>query len=1140
MRCLPACIAAAGFLALIAPSGGSSAMHPGVKGQEGGWLRGYARTIAGEVMGYHSSYPDATSALLVRATDGTMSIEWETESVPPGFSAPEATFIWLCGMGSQKGAHRFDLAIDGRPAFSFRSAKDAGDKAWDLDGRGGARLSFRAAMVDQFGELFGFMTLRLPRADVHPGRPLRLKVTGENGGSRDWHMVFRYELKPFVQASAVSALLKDESGGGTRQLVRVAISRIGPPVQAGIRIDGALVRTVGLETGYNAVYLPVEAVAEPRRASVEVLTEAGPPARLEVELRPVTPRTLYILPHSHTDIGYSSHQIKVEADHLAYIDQAVELARKTASYPEGARFKWNTEVFWAVESYMRRASEERKAAFLQAVRSGAIEVQALLANELTGVCHPEELFELTADARRFAGRYGLAVETAAITDIPSYSWPIVTALGQAGVKYFSSGPNYMPTHPDGGDRIGGALRAWGDKPFYWISPSGREKVLFWMAGRGYSWFHGLNMGQLTEEKSQRIYDYCRELEDRAYPYEMVQVRYTIGGDNGPPDPALPDIVRRWNERHVSPQLAIATAAEMFRALEKSHGAELPRVRGDFTPYWEDGAGSTARETAMNRRSVVRLLQAEALWAMLDPEGWPEAAFQEAWRQALLWDEHTWGAADSVSDPDGENARSQWAHKQAFALEADKRSRQLLAGALKRTGEGGEKTGSNPARRFGVFNTLSWARSGVAVAPAEMTGRGERVVDAAGRPVASQRLKDGSLAVLASDLPAFGAGSYTAVEGTPQPPPAAAAATAALEPGGDRVGAILRNDKIEARIDATTGAISSLRWLERGGAELVDATARPGLNAYHYVPGLDPDRALGPGPGRISIDEGGPLVAAVAVDSPAPGSRKLRREYRLAAGSSRLEIINRLDKALVRDKEAVHFGFPFRVPGGTLRFDLGWGWIDPAADVIAGSCLDFFCPQSAADVSNGEWGVAWVTLDAPLAEAGAMTDESRDERGGRVWRTSLDPTQTVYSYAMNNYWHTNYKADQEGWVELRYAVEPHEGGGPEAVKRIGLEAEQSLLVAGAPPRAEGRGPLFPLTLPAGVVATSLRPAAGERSWLIRVYNASEKAVEAEWSLPDGARAFLSDPDGARGRILAGRLSLAPFETARIMLKKIKNN
>ena len=71
---------------------------------------------------------------------------------------------------------------------------------------------------------------------------------------------------------------------------------------------------------------------------------------------------------------------------------------------------------------------------------------------------------------------------------------------------------------------------------------------------------------------------------------------------------------------------ISSTSEAFRAFEKRYGDKLPQVRGDWTPYWEDGAGSSAAETAMNRASSERLAQAETLWAMLNPSAYPKTAF----------------------------------------------------------------------------------------------------------------------------------------------------------------------------------------------------------------------------------------------------------------------------------------------------------------------------------------------------------------------------------------------------------------------------------------------------------------------------------------------------------------------------------
>jgi len=1094
------------------------------------WLKGYAKTVSGETIGYHSPYPEATSALLVRAADGTMAVEWETEPVPQNFDQPYVTFIWMSGLATQKGAHRFFLSVDGTPLLTFRTGKDATEKNWEMTGKGGSSLSFKTTLVDQFQELFGFMFLKLPRSMLRPGRPVRLKVVGEKGGSRDWFMVFQYDLRSFVRANGEPALVRVE--GRLCQPVRVEISHIAPAVEAVVSAEGGGNQTTRLETGYNAVYFPIPAVSEWKRLSVGVEVAGGTVSRESVEVRPVIRRTIFLLPHSHVDIGYSDPQAVVEKNHWKYLEQAIDLARRTADYPAGTRFKWNVEVLWAVETYLRQASPEKKRTFIDAVKKGWIGLQALPANMLTGICLPEELFRMTEFARSLAREHRLTINSAMITDIPSYSWSIVPALVQCGVKYFSSGPNYMPNLPDGGDRIGNAMKAWADKPFYWVSPSGREKLLFWMAGRGYSWFHGLNMGSLSLDKREPIFNYMRELEDAGYPYDMVQVRYTTGGDNGPPDPKLSDTVKMWNEQFESPRIVIATSQEMFEEFERRYGDKIPSVRGDFTPYWEDGAASTAREVALNRASANRLLQTETLTVLRSPGRFSAEEFQEAWRQIILWDEHTWGAADSVSDPDGKNARSQWAYKQSFALEGDKRSKALLERLL-----GGGRPSANDAA-VDVWNTNSWEATDVVLVPPEMSAAGDRVEDKDGRLVPSQRLASGELAFLAERVPAFGAKRYAFRFGQP------------LLAGEARAdGAQIWNGAIAAAVHPLTGAIKSLTWKGAGAEELVDGTSGFGLNEYLYVPGRNPAQAQACRNTNIRVTDRGPLVATLVIESDAPGARKLTREMRLYHGLDRLDISDVIDKSRVREKESVHIAFPFRMIEGRVRLDIGWGLIRPDADQIAGSCKDFF-GVLAADVSNSRMGLTWVSLDAPLVEVGQMTDETLFDKSGRRWRTEIGPTQTLYSYAMNNYWHTNYRADQEGPVTLRYSIRPHGAYNSAEVVRFGLERTRPLV--GAAADLSKPLPKAPFTIASTtVIATSLQyagpyPDSYGTMLLLRLYNPSGREADAVIS-PTGpvmSPAYnrppfymsRSDPSGNLGSRIMDRVRLKPWETITIRVRR----
>jgi hypothetical protein len=630
----------------------------------------------------------------------------------------------------------------------------------------------------------------------------------------------------------------------------------------------------------------------------------------------------------------------------------------------------------------------------------------------------------------------------------------------------------------------------------------------------YSWFHGLHLGCIGYAPCSRIFDYVNELADRGYPYSMIQVRYTVGGDNGPPDPELADFVKKWNADYESPKFVIATSSEMFAEFEKRHGGIVPSVRGDFTPYWEDGAASTARETALNRESAERLLRAETLWSIIAPQSYPAARFYEAWRQVLLFDEHTWGASDSVSNPDGVNAAGQWDYKKAFASGGDRMSRELLDEAARIHGP----SVRNPSRiAVDIFNTCSWTRTDLAVLSPEMSAPGNLVKDDTGNPVPSQRLSTGDLVFLATGVPGHGARRFFIERGS-----------ARLE-GTARVEAnVMDNDLISAAVDPASGAIRSLQWKNGRSVELVDTGRYPGLNHYLYVAGRDPRAALGVSNVTVRKGESGPLVVSLIIESTAPGARSLRREIRLVHGSERLEIADTIDKEKVRDKESVHIAFPFHIPGGGVRVDTGWGFVRPEADQIPGACRDFFCAQKSVDVSNEDFGVTLTALDAPLVEIGEMTDETPKAGGGRTWRKISVPSDVLFSYVMNNYWHTNYKADQEGPVTLRYAVQPHAGFDTSVAKRLGLEASMLLL---AVPADESRPvPGFGLTVgPAPFVVTSLKPSEDGRAWIVRILNAGGRpeALRLSGPLADRGGFTLSNLAEDKLKWMSGRFEIAGF-------------
>jgi len=638
--------------------------------------------------------------------------------------------------------------------------------------------------------------------------------------------------------------------------------------------------------------------------------------------------------------------------------------------------------------------------------------------------------------------------------VPGLTWGIVPALAAHGVKYISDGPNASRTMA--GDRIGYVRVQWENQPFYWQSPSGGERALYWGAQGGYSFGH--HFSSLAEGLPFLLH----RLEEQKYAYDIVQLRWTKG-DNGPPDEGVMPIVRDWNAKYAWPKLTIATTSEAFHAFEERYGAQLPTYRGDMTPYWEDGAGSSARETALNRHSADRLVQAETIWALRQPGKFPADDFAFAWKNAALYSEHTWGAYNSISQPDLPFVTNQWAYKQGYALKADAKSRELLDRAL------GSRSAA-AASAVDVYNTASWPRTDLVTLPKETPG--DAVKDATGQPVPSQRLSTGELVFLARDVPPFGAKRFTISAGAP-----AAVGNATIN------GATLATPLLTVKLDEKTGDIVSLR------AKDIDAELADGqINNYLYLTGhgRDVNDAQPSGPAKVTVKESGPLVVSLVAESDAPGCNHLAREVRLVDGLDRVEISDLLDKQAVRSIEGVHLGFSFKVPNPVVHINSPGAIGEPEKDQLVGACKNWYSIERWTDISNEKLGVTWSTADAPLMEMGGLTANlPRSQPNPDVYLKTNPPSAKIYSWVMNNHWHTNYRADQEGPTWFGYAIRPHGVYDSAAAMRFGVDSTEPLIVA----PARGDAPIAsPLSIaPSGVVATAFKPTDDGQALIVRLFN-----------------------------------------------------
>lgn len=838
-----------------------------------------------------------------------------------------------------------------------------------------------------------------------------------------------------------------------------------------------------------AFYLP----EQPSSTMAEFRLRCGGEERsLKLRLGPARKWTVYLFHHSHSDIGYTDLQTRVARNHADYLDSVIRYCRDTDAYPDGAKFKWNVEITWSLEQLLRFYPESRLRELMDLVKAGRVELGAWYLNMSDCFSH-EGLIRSVYLARELGRRYGIPVVSAMNNDVTGFSWAAPQVLSKAGVKYFATGINET--------RSRAPLRR--PNPFYWESPDG-SRVLHWNGEHYLFANYELLLHEGPDAAVPKVRDYLAKLEARGdYPFDLIAFNISAWvTDNCPPGRGLSDVVKDWNGRWAWPRLKLATMSEFFGALESKYGNRIPVHKLGWPDYWTDGVASTAFETGLNRNAHNELATGEvwaALAARLDPAfSYPAAEIREGGNESMLFDEHTWGAWNSIDDPFSELARSQWTLKSAFAYGAREKSRHLVNAALAALAP---KLPSTAPQSLAVLNPLSWERTGlVKAALPEALVRSEgrfRLVEAkSGAETAFQVVDGKSILFIARNVPALGYSVYGVVP-APEPPkggtePPVAIKDNSIESGRWRVG-----------LDPATGAISTLVD-KTTGAEFVDGASGYALNQYIYENPRGGRRAVdnmevrasfnraSPTSARIEPRLRGPIAWSLVARSTPLRCRSLDQEVIIYDGLDRIDIINTLDKEETFDPEAVYFAFPFALPRARLTFEIADGWMSPEAEQLPGTTRDWHTVQSWVEAAGKDRSIVWSPVEAPLVQF-------CDINTGK-WLKALDVANArLFSYAMNNYWMTNFKAGQGGRIAFRYSLTGRAGGrDPVASTRFGWEThvpiESVWLKEGSGgPLPAGAASFLSVDQP-NVVIQAFKKAEDGDGWIVRLREIAGRAAE----------------------------------------------
>jgi hypothetical protein len=528
--------------------------------------------------------------------------------------------------------------------------------------------------------------------------------------------------------------------------------------------------------------------------------------------------------------------------------------------------------------------------------------------------------------------------------------------------------------------------------------------------------------------------------------------------------------------------------------------------------------------------------------------------QDAWKNILLFDEHTWTYVGATTQPESEEAVGQIRQKRAEAV----RAQDDIEQSIQRSWGQFESFLAPASNSLVVFNSLNWTRSGWLEADLLPT---QRIADATGQQVKQQLLGvETGIAIpgfgarlnrvrfLAEAIPAMGYKLFTLADAPPAP----------TAPQPAPASNVIENKYYRITLDPAGGGIQSIQDKELGW-ELVDRSSPFLFGAYVYTTGADdlprnslyrygaaqPVPDLHPqaaGLGRVvSVVQSDGSVRAI-LEASAPHSPRVQMEITLPEDAKRIDFRYSIHKEAVLSKEAVYIAFPFAADKPEFTYDTQNGWVNPARDELAGGSREWYAVNHWAalnDRGQGR-GAALIPYDAPMVNFGDIV------RGN--WPTEFRPrSATIFSWLMSNYWGTNFPSSQGGDFSFRYSVVTGPPAEPASLTRLGWELMTPLEVN---PVAAGTGPamlaansasLLHLDNP-NVVVTAWKLAEDGDGSIVRVEEISGKpaAVHISSDYLRVLQAWLSNVLEDRLSSLSAldggvKIQLKPFEVATIRIQ-----
>lgn len=759
-------------------------------------------------------------------------------------------------------------------------------------------------------------------------------------------------------------------------------------------------------------------------------------------------KKVYVVHHSHTDIGYTDLQERVIRGQVNYIRSLLDIFRRDGR----DKFRWNCETWFFVEKFLAGASKEEKEEFFSLVRKGYIGLSANYLN-FTDLADCNILAKKLRRARELTEAAGGSLKCAMTADINGISMGQRDALIDCGVEFL-----YMNIHCHHG--MYPLFR--NQTAYFWENAEGK-RLLVWN-GEHYHLGNRLgirpnrvykdSMWQEPDTKSAAVSmhanlrAYLDECEEAGYPYDFIIISVSgVYSDNSPPEPEIARVIEEHNRLYADDVLLrMVSLGELYEEIKEKLAAS-PVLRGDLTDWWANGVGSTPYALKHFKQAALRYSLCKRLDERCD-EKYPALA-ESAEENLLLYAEHTWGHSSTITNPCDTMVLNLDMRKTSYASKAHESASMMLTEIAEEKGdtmryynsEGsvevyGTSRTSGPEKVEFYIENFGFSRA--------------QITDEDGKSLPCQ-VSGHPRGRLVTFFDSIGYGKSKKYYFKPLPDKHETLNSRYAYVGAERVRDIENDfDKVTYllpysfendffKLEYSPGKGVTAFTDKKTGKSLLRPGTTPFFTPIYEVTSLRKDiqsreyeerRLIGRNiRGRhaklyegvleeAALRERGEIFSVLEFKYSLPGTTKCSVLVKLYENTPRIDFSLSVGKTITSDIESLFMPLSLCVDETqAVWLKKGSEPFRPGVDQIPGTCMEYYMSDyGVAYVGKGS-SVLIACRDVPLIYSGEMAHHPI-RLCDNLPKNNERP---IYSWVMNNTWETNFKMDLSGFCEFNYTL-----------------------------------------------------------------------------------------------------------------------